>query len=230
MNPKRIQSIVIACILLLGFAPAAHAQKVIYLTFDLDMSQSMYKKAESTGEKWYNPALFTYLEEQHIPATFFVSGLFAVAYPDLIHSLASSTDYSFENHSYDESSFVSHCYRLAVLKTDQEKINQIQKTEEILKKDTGQTATFFRFPGLCTDEHNNALVQSLGYVIDHSPVIAGDPFNGHTKSIVHAVLTGATSSAVVIMHVGGHNAPRSLAALKQIVPGLREQGYTFGKL
>lgn len=225
----RYASAVAICLIILGAAPIAHAQKMIYLTFDMDMSEAMYAKTVSTGEKGYDPSFFTYLQAQHIPATFFVSGLFATAYPNLMHDLALNSNYSFQNHSYDESSFTPHCYRLATLQTNQEKIEQIQKTEEILKKTTGQTATRFRFPGICTDQENSALVEGLGYTIDNGTVIAGDPFNSSTKAIVHAVLTHATSSAVVIMHVGGHNAPKSLAALKRIVPRLKRDGYQFGK-
>lgn len=217
-------------LLAIGSAPFAYAQKTIYLTFDMDMNEPMYQKTTLSGKEWYDPALFAYLEQNHIPATLFVSGLFAVAYPNLMQSLAQSGDFEFENHSYDESSFTPHCYWLATLTNDQEKSEQIQKTEKILKEDTGQTATYFRFPGVCTDAQNNALVKSLGYTINDGTVIAGDPFNKNTKAIVRAVLSSATSGATVIMHVGGPNAPESLTALEKIVPKLQAQGYQFAKL
>lgn len=214
----------------LGAAAAAHAEKTIYLTFDMDMNESMYRKALATGEKWYSPAMFTYLEENRIPATLFVSGLFATAYPMLIKNLASNPQFSFQNHGYDEASFTPRCYWLRTLRTDREKIAQIQTTEDIIKEYTGQTATYFRFPGVCTNARENALVQSLGYTVDDGTVIAGDPFNGNTASIVKAVLAQAKGGATVIMHVGGPNAPRSLAALESIVPRLKAEGYQFAKL
>jgi len=213
-----------------SFAPPAHADKVIYLTFDMDMNGFMFQKTQKTAEQWYDSALFTYLEQNNIPATFFVSGLFAVAYPDLIKNLATDDNFSFQNHSYDESSFTPNCYWLKTLDTDDEKEMQISETEAVLKEDTGQTATYFRFPGVCRDAQNIALVKSLGYTINDGTVISGDPFNKNTDAIVDAVLDGATSSASVIMHVGGPNAPESLAALQKIVPKLKAEGYEFEKL
>jgi peptidoglycan/xylan/chitin deacetylase (PgdA/CDA1 family) len=214
----------------LGVAPAAHAEKTIYLTFDMDMDEEMYRKALQAGQQWYDPAVFTYLTENKIPATFFVSGLFAIAYPDLMKSLASSSEFSFQNHSYDEASFTLHCYRLRTLSTIAQKISRIRMTENIIKDSTGQTATYFRFPGICTNARQNALVNSLGYTISNGTVISGDPFNANTASIVNAVLAHAKNGATIIMHVGGPNAPKSLAALEQIVPRLEAEGYRFAKL
>ncbi len=210
--------------------PAASSSKIIYLTFDMDMDRSMYQKTEGTGKAWYNPALFRYLEQNNIPATFFVSGLFAVAYPDLIRTLASTSDFAFENHSYDESSFVPHCYWLKTLTTDQQKTDQIQQTESIIKEDTGQTATYFRFPGDCTNPQNDALVKSFGYTINDGTDISGDPFNKNTEAIVLATLSNARNGATILMHIGGPNAPEDFSVLKQIVPKLELEGYQFAKL
>jgi peptidoglycan/xylan/chitin deacetylase (PgdA/CDA1 family) len=228
MSPRKLFA-AIGLLVALGIAPA-HADKTIYLTFDMDMDVAMYRKALQAGQKWYDPAVFTYLTENKIQATFFVSGLFAIAYPALMKSLASSADFSFQNHSYDEASFTPRCYRLRTLSTIAQKIARIQKTEDIIKDSTGQTATYFRFPGICTNVRQNALVASLGYTINDGTVISGDPFNANTTSIVNAVLAHAENGATIIMHVGGPNAPKSLAALQQIVPRLEAEGYRFAKL
>ncbi len=204
--------------------------KPIYLSLDLDMNGLMYRKIRSEGKVWYDPTVFAYLEQRKVPATFFVSGLFAVAYPELIQNLASSSQFAFENHSYDESSFIPHCYWLRTLTTDKEKIRQVEDTEQILKKDTGQTATLFRFPGACTNAQNDALIRSLGYTVNDGTDISGDPFNKDTSAIVRAVLAQAAPGATILMHVGGPNAPRSLAVLEQVVPKLEAQGYRFEKL
>ncbi len=202
----------------------------IYLSFDMDMNGFMYRKSRRTGRIWYDPALFAYLEQHHIPATFFVSGLFASTYPDLLRSLASTSQFAFENHSYDESSFTPHCYWLRTLTTNTQKTQQIQETEQLIKRYTGQTATYFRFPGDCTNAENDAFVRKLGYVVNDGTDIAGDPFNRNMRAIVHAVLSDATTSATILMHIGGPNAPESLVALKQIMPALSAEGYRFERL
>ena len=216
----------------LGSASSSPARggKIIYLTFDMDMNEFMYKKTITTGEKWYDPAVFAYLERNHVPASFFVSGLFAVAYPDLMKSLASTSEFSFENHSYDESSFIPHCYWLTALGSDSVKAAQIEATERIIQSLTGQTPKYFRFPGICHDKESDALVESLGYTINDGMVVPSDPFNTDTKKMVRTVMSEAKDGATIIMHVGGHNAPESLSLLGQIVPGLKAKGYAFGKL
>jgi peptidoglycan/xylan/chitin deacetylase (PgdA/CDA1 family) len=196
----------------------------------MDMNQAMYKKTVATNKKWYDPALFSYLEQNNIEATFFVSGLFVVAYPDLIKNLASSSNYSFQNHSYDESSFVPHCYWLTTLTSTAQKVDQIQLTEDIIRQTTGQTAAYFRFPGICHSVADDTLVKSLGYTINDGSVIPSDPFNTHTAAMVKTILTQAADGATIIMHVGGPNAPKSLAVLRQIVPKLKAEGYVFAKL
>ncbi len=208
----------------------ARGGKIIYFTFDMDMNELMYKKTITTGEKWYDPAVFAYLEQNHIPASFFVSGLFAVAYPDLMKSLASTSEFSFENHSYDEASFTPHCYWLTALGNDSAKAAQIEATERIIQSLTGQTPKYFRFPGICHDKASDALVESLGYTINDGTVVPSDPFNTDTRRMVRTVMSKARDGATIIMHVGGHNAPESLPLLEQIVPGLKAEGYAFEKL
>jgi peptidoglycan/xylan/chitin deacetylase (PgdA/CDA1 family) len=230
------RKLVMACLIISIFAttgcfvPAAHAEKNIYLTFDMDMNGSMYTKTLATEKKWYDPDLFTYLEQKNIPAAFFASGLFIVAYPELIKDLAATGEFSFENHSYDESSFIPHCYWLATLQSNEEKITQIAETEAIIKQTTGQTATYFRFPGICHNAENDTLVKSLGYTINDGSIIAGDPFNSSTTAMVANILAKATDGGTVLMHVGGPNAPKSLDVLEQIVPVLEAEGYEFKKL
>ena len=209
---------------------SARGGKIIYLTFDMDMNEFMYKKTITTGEKWYDPAVFAYLERNHVPASFFVSGLFAVAYPDLMKSLASTSEFSFENHSYDESSFTPHCYWLIALGSDSVKAAQIEATERLIQSLTGQTPKYFRFPGICHDKASDTLVESLGYAINDGTIAPSDPFNTDTKRMVQVVMSGARDGATIIMHVGGHNAPESLALLEQIVPDLEAEGYVFEKL
>jgi hypothetical protein len=69
----------VAAISITATSSAAFTSKPIYLSFDMDMNEPMYQKIKSDSKVWYNSALFTYLEQNHISATFFVSGLFAVA-------------------------------------------------------------------------------------------------------------------------------------------------------
>ncbi len=202
--------------------------KTIYLTFDADMSQGMEAKVKTGQVKfWYDAGVFDFLIQNQIPASFFVSGLFAESYPDLMKNLSSNKNFSFQNHSYDESSFTPHCYWLRTLTTDQEKIDQINKTQEVIRKFTGQTPTFFRFPGICRSPHDDQLVKNLGFTIDNGDVISADAFNSNTDRIERNIFRKAKSGSVILMHIGGPNAPKDLEVLRAIVPKFQDLGYTF---
>lgn len=195
----------------------------------MDMNGKMYSEYVKKGVKWYDPALLQYLEDNHIKSTLFMSGLFIKAYPGIVKDLAVTDLFSFENHAYDESAFVPHCYWLKTLKSDVEKVDQIRRTEEIIKQATGQAPKYFRYPGICHDRSSDKLVASLGFVIDNGTVIPGDPFSLNTEEMVRVILNEAKDGSVVIMHVGGKNAPKSLEVLKQIVPVLEARGYEFAR-
>lgn len=204
----------------------------IYLTLDADMSQKMFREyKEHKVSEWYDPRIFQYLESNKIPTTFFVSGLFAKTYPGLIKSLAGYPFFSIQNHSYDESSFVPGCFHLATLNTSEQKFYQIKKTQDVLDSLTGYKPTLFRYPGLChTGPADDALVEKLGLKIAAANVIAGDPFSRNTQAIIGNVLKRAFTGGVIIMHIGGPDAPASFDALQEIVPKLKQMGYYFKKL
>ncbi|MEI8062138.1 MAG: polysaccharide deacetylase family protein [bacterium] len=216
---------------LISKAPDIKPGKKIYLTFDMDMSDTMSRRLEKQKDfKWYDPELISYLDKNNIQATFFISGLFADTYPEVIRSLALNPNFSFQNHAYDESAFVSNCYWLKTLKTDKDKIEQIMKTQISIQKTAGQTPDYFRYPGICHDQKNDELVQKLGFKISNGNVIPSDPFNHNKEKMVKTVMKEAKDGSVVVMHVGGPNAPKSLEVLKQIVPELASKDFIFAKL
>ena len=246
-NKKRTLSIFIAliAIIIIGLCIRAYRSKTIarneivssqptktiYLTMDMDMNQKMYwLYRKNKVRTWYDPNVFAYLEKNNIPTTFFVSGLFAKTYSSLVKNLASHPNFSFQNHSYDESSFIPGCYWLQTLTTTQEKISQINTTENIIEETTGQTPTYFRFPGICHNAKNDILIRALGYTLNDATINVSDPFNYNVPAMVGTVISKAYAGGVIIMHIGGPNAPKSLAVLERIYPRLVAKGYMFEKL
>ena len=119
-------------------ATAAKDKKTIYLTFDADMTPHMENELRSGKVKeWYDPKIISYLEDQKIPATIFVTGLFARLYPKEIKQW-SDNGLLIENHTYDHGAFEAPCFGLDVLKSDKDKVAEIKKTQDILFKLTGK--------------------------------------------------------------------------------------------
>lgn len=208
------------------------AEKTVFLTFDADMTQGMKSRLdEKKVAAWYDPKLIEELKAEDVPATVFVTGMFAEIYPDLIKELSADGRFSIENHTYDHSAFAWPCFGLRALKTDDEKRAEIRRTQAILESLTGKTPTLFRYPGLCGhDPHDDALVAAFGLAVNDGTLVSGDAFSRHPERIVRAVLGRVKDGSVVVMHLGGPNAPSTAAAVAELVPLLRAKGYRFAKL
>ena len=93
---------------------------------------------------------------------------------------------------------------------------------------TGQTPKYFRFPGICHSAHDDQLVEDQGLAIDNGNLISGDAFSLDSARIIKNILGQVKPADVILMHVGGPNAPKDLEVLRAVVPKLKDLGYTFG--
>ena len=214
--------------------PEARQRKTIrtvYLTFDADMTPAMKRRLEEKKVSfWYDQGLVDYLRKENVPATIFTTGMFAELYPVLVKDLAEDGRFSIQNHSYDHAGFESPCYGLNELSTDDQRRAEITKTQAILKTLTGYAPTLFRFPGLCKNAHDDAIVTSLGLQVNDGNLVSGDAFSHDAARIAMHVIDTAVDGSVVVMHLGGPNATATPRAVMLIVPALRAKGFVFEKL
>lgn len=237
MNKKVVVAILIIfwLLFLAGNVSASFSSKTlsktIFLTFDADMTYHMQRQ-QKTGliKKWYDPALIEYLEKNNIPATFFVTGMFAEMYPDLIKRIAANSNFSIQNHTYDHRSFEPNCFHLPFVRTVQQKKTEIRRTQNILKSLIGHTPVYFRYPGLCHNAHDDALVASEGLSLVQGEIISGDAYMKKPEAIVNNALRGLDPGSAIIFHLGTVKTPETLNAVKLLVPQLKKLGYTLGHL
>ncbi len=209
-------------------AKLATPTKTLSLTFDADMTHGMQARLRAgTVKEWYDPALIAFLRKEKIPSTVFMTGLFAETYPDLAKSLAHDPLFSIQNHSYDHAAFESPCYGLPSLSSDAEKRAELTKTQDDLARIADAHPTLFRYPGLCHNAHDDALVAEAGLSVSDSDIISGDAFAKNAERVAETIIAHAHDRGEVVMHLGGHNAPVTAAALEKAVPVLRAAGYTF---
>lgn len=215
---------------LVGATAAAAPHHVLRLTFDADMTPGMLTRLhDHRVAAWYDPAILEYLHENHVPAAIFVSGLFAEAYPDLVGRLAHDPLFVVGVHGYRHAAYTTSCYGLPVLHTDAEKHDDLVRALKAIERATGRAPLLFRYPGLCHDAHDDALVRQVGLSVDTPTVVSGDPFTHDVDAVVRQVLRRAKDGGTVVFHLGGPNAPVTLEVLRTLVPELRRRGYEFGE-
>lgn len=204
----------------------------VALTFDADMTRGMQKMIRN-GEMrdQYDKNILEILRAEQVPATFFVTGLWAETYPGLVRSLAADKLFEIENHSYDHAAFSGPCYGLRVLFRADQKTNSIQLAANAIEKHAGVRTSFFRFPGGCHRSGDIAIVAQAGHLAVQWDVVSGDVMHRDPKKIVEDVMDSAKGGSIIVMHLNGApNTPATAAALLQIIPALRKKGLSFALL
>src|SRR5215831_9358193 len=201
----------------------------IALTFDADMTRAMAARLKSDQVRsGYDPAIVRQLQETGTPATFFVTGLWAMTYPDVVRLLAGDPLFEVENHSVDHAAFTANCYGLPAVPSESMKRWEVSRTAALLTSIAGVTPRYFRFPGGCYDRGDLQIVQSLGHEVVGWDVLSGDAFERDPAVIVKNVLEAIQPGAIIVMHVNGApHAPATAAALETLIPALRTRGLRF---
>lgn len=203
------------------------AEKVIAVTFDFDMTPGMLFRLQSGEIKtWYDPEVLEILRREKIPHTIFLTGLAALAYPDLARSFARNRLIEIGNHSHRHLAFAPDCFGLPFIGEGRarEDIEMAQKTIQAI---TGVTPKYFRFPGGCHGAADIGIVNDLGLRIVHWDVASDDAFNPDADLIIHHVEDRARPGSIIAFHLGGPNAPETAEALRAIIPYLKAHGYKF---
>ena len=212
--------------------PQVSQKKVVFLTFDADMTRHMMLEQKAgIVKQWYDPALIQYLKDNSIPATFFVTGMFANMYSDLVRSLGTNPNFSIQNHTYSHLAFEPKCFNLIFAGSDNQKRLQISRTQNILKSLIGHLPEYFRYPGLCHTTSSDALVTSMGLALAQGEFSSGDAYMKNPETIMNNVLRNLNQGKrVVVFHLGNIKTPETLAALKLLIPKLKELGYSLEHL
>lgn len=223
---------IITILLLIPVITQAQSKQVIHkkiaLTFDADMTSGMLARLESGADKsLLNQEIVDILRREKVPATIFLSGLWAEKYQQTVKDLSSDSLFELGNHSYSHRSFTASCYTLPNLpsKLKEADIAQAQKTIFNL---TGKTPNLFRFPGGCHAANDLVLLNRLNLQVVGWTLASGDAFNNDAKTIIKNVIKNAKDGSMVVFHLsGGRYAPKTAEALKTIIPELRKMGYEF---
>jgi len=200
----------------------------IALTFDADMTPKMVKELE-TGQirSYYNQAITEILNKEQIPATIFISGLWAKRYPEITKELSQNPLFEIGNHSYSHPRFTNKCYALPPV-PEWGKDAEFQLSQEALKNIIGFYPQLFRFPGGCHSPQDVELANQYRLTVVDWDASSGDSFNPNLNSVVSNIKKYTQNGSILLFHLNGNkNAPKTAQALELIIPYLRQKNFQF---
>lgn len=173
--------------------------KIIALTFD-------------DGPSKYTDEVLKILKENDACATFFLIGNKVEFYKDTLQEMLKNGN-EIGNHSYD------HKYLTRL--SESEFKEEIQKTQDVIKKITGFTPTLFRpsYGG-----YNNTLKTYTDLTFVLWDVDSKDWSVKTKDKILKNVMPNVKSGSIVLMH---DNHDYALKALPELIKELKEHGYKF---
>ena len=185
-------------------------KKLIALTFDACQRDTL---------AGYDKEIVDILKKTNTPATLFLGGNWIESHCEVVRELSSDTLFEIANHSY------SH---LHLTKCPAEQVlEEIKKTQDIIKKITGREAVLFRAPFGEFDTQVLKIAAQLGLKTVQWDVVSGDPDpRVLSAKMIKEVTSVAKNGSIIIFHVnkkGWHTAQ----ALPAIIKKLREKNFQF---
>ncbi|WP_274364342.1 polysaccharide deacetylase family protein [Paenibacillus thermotolerans] len=186
----------------------------VYLTFD-------------DGPSKLTPKVLDILKEHDVKATFFVLGELASAREETIRRIAAE-GHALGNHTYDHK--YQHLY-----KSFDGFLRQVQATDEVLKRITGNSVRLLRAPGGTSgnfDELYFHYLREAGFSIHDWNVDSGDSKRRGVpaKEIVGNVKRSKLGGDLVVLLHDGAGHEETVKALPEIIAFFQAKGYRFEAL
>jgi peptidoglycan/xylan/chitin deacetylase (PgdA/CDA1 family) len=178
-------------------------QKLVALTFD-------------DGPSSFTPQFLKVLRENHAPATFFVITEQLKTFGDATRE-AVREGFEVGDHT------VNHQMLATLNAGDQE--HEIVDGEQQMKDAGLPTPQLFRPPGDSFDNTTLGILKRQHLLMTLWDVDTEDYKLPGTPAIVQTVLSQAKPGSIVLMHDGGGDRSQTLAAVPQIIKGLRARGF-----
>lgn len=160
----------------------------------------------------YTEELLAVLEAENVRATFFLLGQEIAGQEETVKKMYAA-GHILGNHTY------SHVDLLGL--SEWEALEQLRKTNEVIAACTGEYPQYFRPPfGRCSESINKQIsMLMIMWTLDTRDWECQD-----TGVIVENIVQNVKENDIILMHDGYET---TVEATRQIIPILKEQGYTF---
>jgi peptidoglycan/xylan/chitin deacetylase (PgdA/CDA1 family) len=196
----------------------------VALTFDADLTALMRQRLRlGTVDSYADMRLVDELQSTSTPATFFFTGLWMEEYPQETRRIAADTAFELGTHSQSHRAFRRDCFNLGLV-PEEEMLNEVTAPIAALHRLSGRATRYFRFPGGCHDTAALTAIAPASVTVAGFDVFSGDAFCDSADVIVDRTLTKVTGGSIIVMHLGGPNAPQTATALPRVLAGLRAKG------
>ncbi|MCG7203274.1 MULTISPECIES: polysaccharide deacetylase family protein [Streptomyces] len=169
----------------------------------------------------WTPRVLEVLEQYGVKATFCMVGPQAQAHPDLVRQVVAA-GHRLCDHT------VSHDVTMDK-KSEAYQSQQILDAERMITKASGGVRPlYYRAPGGAFTPYSRKVAAShgmrpLGWNVDSK-----DFERPGTNAIVTTVKSELPNGPTILFHDAGGDRSETVAALREVLPWLREQGYSFG--
>lgn len=188
------------------FSWVSNDSKMIALTFDDGPHPS------------YTEKLLDVLCENGVRATFFVIGENVEKRPELIKKIAEG-GHEIGNHTFDHKSLQK--------KSETEIEDEIKRAENAVLQATGNRPSVLRPPEGKYSEKVVSVAEKLGYSVVLWSVDTRDWAHRSADAICRTVFGNVTSGDIILCHDFISGESHTADALGNLIPKLKEEGYTF---
>jgi peptidoglycan-N-acetylglucosamine deacetylase len=183
---------------------------------------------DAGADRGYAEDILDILHEQHVVASFGITGLWARSNPDLVRRMAADGHLVF-NHTLDHRSFTGASDGLGGLSAAARRA-ELDDADAIIAPLIGHTTRpFYRLPYGDDDAHVALDVAADGYAHKVGWTVDSLGWRGaQSADIVARCLKLAAAGGVYVFHVG--RASQDAIALPRVIAGLRDRGLSFRRV
>ena len=214
MQKKKL--VIRLCIVVIAFMTICLSDVIKIKYESVSASSAEKKKVAITFDDGpnpdYTPDLLKGLKERGVSATFFLLGKEVEKYPELVEQMHAE-GHLIGTHSYEH---VNLCNL-----TDEKAIEQVDKTNALIEKITGERPQFIRPPYGCWKKNLDYKTSMIEVLWDVDPL---DWKTGNSDVLVSRVLKNVEEGDISLLHDASAS---SVKAALSIIDKLQEDGYLF---